>query len=101
MNASNPRYLEYIATLENLFPKFTASSGHEYVESSSAESDKTISVVMLGGDSTVVEYQPFKTIQALKAFVQNRLGPDPQKQRLLYKEQELKVGPKRHCIQTH
>jgi len=46
---------------------------------------------MLGGDSTVVQYQPFMTVQDLKSFVQTRLGPAPQKQRLLYKEQELKT----------
>ena len=57
------------------------------------EGDKTVSVLMLGGDSTVVEYQPNMSILALKAFIQSRLGPEPDKQRLLYKEQELKVGP--------
>lgn len=46
---------------------------------------------MLGGDSTVVEYQPSMTIQKLKDFVKSRLGPVPEKQRLLYKEQELKT----------
>lgn len=61
----------------------------------SAEGDKTISVVMLGGDSTVVEYQPNMSILELKAFIKSRLGPEPDKQRLLYKEQELKVGPTR------
>lgn len=61
----------------------------------SAEGDKTISVLMLGGDSTVVEYQPNMSILTLKAFIKSRLGPEPDKQRLLYKEQELKVGPTR------
>lgn len=60
---------------------------------SSAEGNKTISVVMLGGDSTVVEYQPNMSILALKAFIKSRLGPEPDKQRLLYEEEELKVGP--------
>lgn len=59
----------------------------------SAEGDKTISVVMLGGDSTVVEYQPNMSILALKAFIKSRLGPEPDKQRLLYEEEELKVEP--------
>ena len=61
------------------------------MESSSLESNQTISVVMLGGDSTVVTYNPYLTIQDLKNYVQVRPGPAPQKQRLLYKEQELKV----------
>ena len=47
---------------------------------------------MLGGDSTVLAYTPLMAIQALKIFVQKRLGPIPDKQRILYKEQELKVG---------
>ena len=68
------------------------SSDPENTERPSAEGDKTISVVMLGGDSTVLEYQPDLTILSLKDFVKRRLGPDPDKQRLLYKEQELKVG---------
>jgi len=91
VNTNDSRYLQCLATLDNLFPKFTASSTPESVESASEESEKTISVVMLGGDSTVVQYQPSMTIQALKSFVQNRLGPAPQKQRLLYKDQELKT----------
>ena len=65
----------------------------EDAEWQSVEGHKTVSVVMLGGDSTVLEYQPNMSILALKAFIQSRLGPEPDKQRLLYKEQELKVGP--------
>ena len=92
VSISDSTYLECLATLENLFPKYTAPDATpEYAEMSSMENNQTISVVMLGGDSTVVEYKPSMTILYLKSFVQNRLGPDPQKQRLLYREQELKV----------
>jgi len=92
VSTSNPRYLECIATLENLFPKYSAPDATpELAEMYSLESNQTISVVMLGGDSTVVAYRPYMTILDLKNFVQIRLGPTPQKQRLLYKEQELKV----------
>ena len=87
----NPHYIECLATLENLFPKLDVSSAPEDADWPSAEGEKTISVVMLGGDSTVLEYQPHLTILSLKDFVKRRLGPDPDKQRLLYKEQELKV----------
>ena len=87
----NPHYIECLATLEVLFPKLAVSSAPEDAERPSAEGEKTISVVMLGGDSTVVEYQPAMPILSLKDFVKRRLGPDPDKQRLLYKEQELKV----------
>ena len=92
VSTSDPRYLECLATLENLFPKYTApdaTPGH--AQMSSLETNQTISVVMLGGDSTVVAYKPSMTIDNLKSFVEKRLGPAPQKQRLLYKEQELKV----------
>jgi len=95
VSTSDPRYLECLATLENLFPKYSApDSTPEHAEMSSLEPNQTISVVMLGGDSTVVAYVPSMTIQNLKSFVQTRLGPAPQKQRLLYKEQELKVRMK-------
>ena len=95
VSTSDPRYLECIATLENLFPKYTAPAAtREQVESCSLDSNQTISVVMLGGDSTVVEYQPYLTIQDLKSYVKSRLGPAPQKQRQLYKEQEHKVRTK-------
>ena len=92
VSTTDPRYLECLATLENLFPKYSApDSTPEHAEMSSLETNQTISVVMLGGDSTVVAYKPSMTIRDLKSFVQTRLGPAPQKQRLLYKEQELKV----------
>ena len=95
VSTSDPRYLECVATLENLFPKYTAPDlTPDHAELSSLESNQTISVVMLGGDSTVVEYKPPMTIHYLKEFVQTRLGPAPHKQRLLYKEQELKVRTK-------
>ena len=57
----------------------------EHAEMSSLESNQTISVVMLGGGNTMVEYKPYMTIQDLKNFVQIRLGSAsaPQKQRLL------------------
>ncbi|PFX14609.1 hypothetical protein AWC38_SpisGene21218 [Stylophora pistillata] len=87
----NPRYCEYLETLENLFPKYSAPAATtENVEAISLVGNETISVVMLGGDSTVVAFRPSMTIQDLKNYVQTRLGPAPQKQRLLYKEKELK-----------
>lgn len=97
VKTSNPRYLEYLETLENLFPKYTAdTTTTENEVTTSLVGNETISVVMLGGDSTVVAYRPGMTIQELKNFVHTRLGPAPQKQRLLYKEKELKV--KGGCI---
>ena len=92
VTTDNPRYLECLARLDILFPKHDVSSAPEDAKLPSTGGDKTISVVMLGGDSTVVEYQPLMTILSLKIFIKSRLGPEPNKQRLLYKEQELKVG---------
>ncbi|XP_068701782.1 uncharacterized protein [Montipora foliosa] len=92
VNTVNGRYLQCVATLESLFPKFTSPSAPEVVDSSALETgNNTISVVMLGGDSTVVAYRPLMTIQELKTYVQIKLGPAPEKQRLLFKEQELKT----------
>ena len=101
VSTTDPRYLECLATLENLFPKYSApDSTPEHAEMSSLETNQTISVVMLGGDSTVVEYKPSMTVHYLKSFVQIRLGPAPQKQRLLYKEQELKVRMKLSALRS-
>jgi len=94
IKTDNPRYLQCLATLDSLFSKLAASpSTAEDVHSSTGSftGSQTISVVMLGGDSTVVAYQPFMAILDLKIFVQQRLGPVPDKQRILYKEQELKT----------
>lgn len=104
VKTSNPRYREYLETLENLFPKYTAPTATtENEPSTSLVGNETISVVMLGGDSTVVAYKPGMTIQDLKKFVQNRLGPAPLKQRLLYKEKELKtdLGTKLATLQDY
>lgn len=92
VKTSDPRYCEYLETLENLFPKYSAPAATtENVEAISLVGNETISVVMLGGDSTVVPFRPSMTIQDLKNSVQIRLGPAPQKQRLLFKEKELKT----------
>lgn len=94
IKTDNPRYLQCLATLDSLFPKLTASpSTAEDVHSSTGSfpENQTISVVMLGGDSTVVAYKPLMAIRELKLSVQKRLGPVPDKQRILYKEQELKT----------
>ena len=87
----SPQYLECVATLERLFPSTSEDATPGAVEVTSEDGSQTISVVMLGGDSTVVKYKPQMTIQALKSFIQSRLGPPPQKQRLLCNEKELKV----------
>ena len=88
----NPRYREFVETLDRLFPE----SPHALLETTdvvSEETNPTISVVMLGGDCTVLQYNPNMTVRDLKTSVEKRLGYLPEKQRLLYKDKELKVKP--------
>lgn len=86
----SPQYLECCQTLNMLFPEHLDLGATE-PEAEVAGVNQTITVVMLGGQSTVISYSPSMLIQKLKTTVQSRLGPHPDKQRLLYKEQELKV----------
>ena len=47
---------------------------------------------MLQGECTVLEYRPDETICAVKKVLEERFGVSPDKQRLLYQGQELKVS---------
>lgn len=47
---------------------------------------------MLQGECTVLEYRPDETICTVKKVLEERLGVSPDKQRLLYQGQELKVS---------
>jgi len=76
-------------TLERLFPE-TPHLLTETPDAAPEDVNPTISVFMLGGDSTVFEYQPGMTVKDLKLLVKERLGTSPEKQRLLFKDQELK-----------
>ncbi|KAJ7381006.1 hypothetical protein OS493_004601 [Desmophyllum pertusum] len=85
----NACYCEFVETLERLFPE-SPHTLTETAEVAPEDADQTISVVMLGGDCTVLQYRPGMTVKDLKLLVEKRLGPLPEKQRLLYKDQELK-----------
>lgn len=91
VTTDNKRYCEFLETLERLFPE-TPHLLTETTDAAPEDANPTISVFMLGGDSTVFEYQPDMTVKHLKLLVKERLGPLPEKQRLLYKDQELKVS---------
>ncbi len=93
----NPRYCEFMETLERLFPE-TPHLLTEATEVSPEETNQTISVFMLGGDSTVLHYRPNMSVKDLKLLVQQRLGPLPEKQRLLYRDKELKVCQRKLLI---
>lgn len=87
----NPNYCEFVKTLQRLFPEAPRClTGKEEVIQE--DIDQTISVVMLGGDSTVLEYNPNMTIQELKIYIQEKLGPIPDKQRLIYKGKEIRMN---------
>lgn len=78
-------------TLERLFPE-TPHPLTETTEVSPEDTNQTISVFMLGGDSTVLQYRPDMLVKDLKLFVKQRLGTLPEKQRLMYVDKELKVS---------
>lgn len=78
-------------TLERFFPE-TPHLLTETAEASPEDTDQTISVFMLGGDSTVLQYRPNMTVKDLKLLIEKRLGTVPEKQRLLFKDLELKVS---------
>lgn len=86
----NETYCEFVETLERLFPE-TPHPVNETVEGALEDINQTISVVMLGGECTALEYRSDMTVYALKNLVKERLGPPHEKQRLLYKERELEV----------
>jgi hypothetical protein len=48
-------------------------------------------VAMMGGETTVIPYNACMTIADLKIKIKQCFDAEPQKQRLLYKEKELKV----------
>ena len=87
----NLRYIEFTETLERLFPE-TPHLLTEATDAAPEDVNPTITVFMLGGDSTVFEYRPSMTVKHLKHLVKERLGTSPDKQRLLYKDHELKVS---------
>lgn len=91
VTTDNLRYIEFVETLERLFPE-TPHLLTETTDAASEDANPTISVFKLGGESTVFEYQPGMTVKHLKLLVKERLGTLPEKQRLLYKDQELKVS---------
>lgn len=91
VTTDNVRYCEFVETLERLFPE-TPHLLTETTDAAPEDANPTISVFMLGGDSTVFEYQPSMTVKQLKLFVKERLGTSPEKQRLLFRDQELKVS---------
>ena len=92
VSTDNQRYKECISILDRLFPEIEvpqAIPSGTLVASSNG--DETLTVSMMGGETTVIPYQGNMTVLALKYKVQERFGVEPHKQRLLHNEKELKV----------
>ena len=51
----------------------------------------TVTVMMLGGECAVLPFTAAMTVGQLKDAIKKKLGPEPEKQRLMYKDKELKV----------
>lgn len=81
------RYAEYMETLEILFPKVK-----NVISPISADGKSVITVTNLAGECTSLSYQPHQTIHNLKEKVKGAMHVMCEKQVLLYKGVELKVG---------
>ena len=51
----------------------------------------TVTVMMLGGECAVLPFNAAVTVGKLKDAIKKKLGPEPEKQRLMYKDKELQV----------
>ena len=88
----NPCYLECCEILLEMFPEDAKLGATEPVVEEVNDADRTVAVIMLGGEKTILPYEPSMSIQSIKLQVKTKLGPPPEKQRLLYGQQELKVN---------
>lgn len=76
-------------TLKFLFPNEEDEVDDSIFEMDIVEGD--IRVITLSGVLETFEYQPQKKICHLKGEIENKFKTPPDKQRLLYNDQELKV----------
>lgn len=88
----NLQYKQYKATLNKLFPECIALPPLIVTEVKNSANASTITVMMLGGECAVLPFTPAMTVTQLKNTIEKKLGPVPEKQRLMYKEKELQVG---------
>lgn len=95
ITADDPKYKQYVQTLEFLFPTIdaceefnTATQSHGF---SAGGLTSHIVITTLSGDSTTRVYNPDQTILSLKNVVEQELKTPCNKQCLLFKDTELKV----------
>jgi hypothetical protein len=77
--------------LKRLFPEIEDPQSSPSTTLVPFAGNETIAVAVMGGETAIIPYQGNMTVLSLKYKIQERFGIEPQKQRLLYKEKELKV----------
>ncbi|XP_031550084.1 uncharacterized protein LOC116287540 [Actinia tenebrosa] len=91
VTTENPQYQECINILKRLFPEIEAPQAIPSTTSATLSGNETITVSMMGGETTVIPYDANMTIASLKVKISKCFSTEPQKQRLLCDEKELKV----------
>ncbi|XP_046855302.1 uncharacterized protein LOC124448303 [Xenia sp. Carnegie-2017] len=95
----NNVYREYLETLEYLYP----NEGEEEIIEEKVENGQdsgNIFVTTMSGELLTLSYHRNKRIIDLKKEVQVGLKTEPEKQRLLYQNNELKVRTSDHGVMT-
>ncbi|EDO37746.1 predicted protein [Nematostella vectensis] len=84
----NPVYLECLSTLGRLFPEVGPG---EFINIPVPSGEQpTLTVAMMGGETTVIPYNPVMSIAELKLKISQNIRVDRLKQRLMYNDTELK-----------
>ena len=91
MTEDNEIYKEYLETLDFLFPPEEEVDESAYQAECAAIGSGKIYVTTISGESVNLSYHPLKKIFDIKKEVENELKTPPEKQRLLYRNKELKV----------
>ena len=91
MREDNERYQEYLETLDFLFPPEEKHEEHNYQAEYSVTSSGKIYVTTISGESVTLPYSSIKRIFDIKKEIENELKTPPEKQRLLYRNKELKA----------
>ncbi|CAB4045531.1 Ubiquitin-60S ribosomal L40, partial [Paramuricea clavata] len=88
----NEIYKEYLETLDFLFPPEEEADESAYQAECAATGigSGKIYVTTISGESVTLSYYPLKKIFDIKKEVEKELRTPPEKQRLLYRNKELK-----------
>ncbi|KXJ11434.1 uncharacterized protein LOC110243697 [Exaiptasia diaphana] len=86
----NPTYQECIYTLKRMFPDVEAPQPIPSTTAGAPSTNQTIMVSVMGGEVTVVQFNPNMTVVQLKNRIQEHFKVKPEQQRLLFQDKELK-----------